>query len=408
MNIVLITNNRIFPPVSGGHLRTANIAKSLANAGIHTVVLSMTGRRSDYRLTLARSQRVLLNPVGSHLTEIVDLHPIRAIWQGVFRRLNLARVWQYYGLSYSSMRVEFLAELQRADLVICDFPFFSFAGKKYKPGQRWVLLSHNLEHQIYRQMSSWFYRSLVAKIIERIERSASDRYDAILLCGEDEHKFFASQASTRLTSLGLLQIPNGVERFQTTMTADQRRALRQKLGISDDQHVLLFTGSRYQPNIEAVSYLKNLVTTEAALLKTLRVHFLVVGTVESDEIRGELFSATGFVEEVRPYFEIANAMINPVLLGSGSNVKIFEAIAAGLPLISTDFGARGLGLQAGRDYIPLLRERFAADLPKIIAQSRHWAELGQAVQKRWSRQVVMDDIVSDRVLPMLSRLSERN
>ncbi len=50
----------------------------------------------------------------------------------------------------------------------------------------------------------------------------------------------------------------------------------------------------------------------------------------------------GFVGDLKNVFEAAPLAINPVLLGSGINIKLLEAMAAALPTVSTVTGARGL------------------------------------------------------------------
>jgi hypothetical protein len=73
---------------------------------------------------------------------------------------------------------------------------------------------------------------------------------------------------------------------------------------------------------------------------------------------------TGRVPEVLPYFAAGDAGINLVTRGSGSNVKLFEYLAARLPVISTVFGARGTELTVGADYLPCTRN----DLKEVIRQ----------------------------------------
>jgi glycosyltransferase involved in cell wall biosynthesis len=54
---------------------------------------------------------------------------------------------------------------------------------------------------------------------------------------------------------------------------------------------------------------------------------------------------------VRPYLAESNAMIVPLRIGGGSRLKILEALATGLPVVSTSVGAEGLELSPGRHYL---------------------------------------------------------
>jgi glycosyltransferase involved in cell wall biosynthesis len=56
---------------------------------------------------------------------------------------------------------------------------------------------------------------------------------------------------------------------------------------------------------------------------------------------------TGTVADVRPYYSRALAAVVPLLSGSGTRLKILEAMAAGVPVISTTVGAEGLDAVPG-------------------------------------------------------------
>jgi glycosyltransferase involved in cell wall biosynthesis len=76
--------------------------------------------------------------------------------------------------------------------------------------------------------------------------------------------------------------------------------------------------------------------------------FAIVGRDPSAQVR-ELASlpgveVTGTVDDVRPYYHEAVASIVPLNVGGGSRLKILEAMAAGVPVVSTTLGAEGLSV----------------------------------------------------------------
>ncbi len=58
--------------------------------------------------------------------------------------------------------------------------------------------------------------------------------------------------------------------------------------------------------------------------------------------RGFDWTFTGFVDDVRPYVAAAHAYAIPLRVGSGTRIKVFEAMAMGCPVVSTRLGAEGL------------------------------------------------------------------
>jgi glycosyltransferase involved in cell wall biosynthesis len=59
----------------------------------------------------------------------------------------------------------------------------------------------------------------------------------------------------------------------------------------------------------------------------------------------------GFVDDLGVEFSLARAIVIPLWQGAGIRVKMIEAVAAGLPVVSTSLGAEGLGLVPGRDFL---------------------------------------------------------
>ncbi|MBW9221057.1 glycosyltransferase, partial [Methanothermococcus sp. SCGC AD-155-M21] len=57
---------------------------------------------------------------------------------------------------------------------------------------------------------------------------------------------------------------------------------------------------------------------------------------------------TGMVDDIIPYFKIADIAINPIISGSGTNIKLFEYLASGVPTITTPFGARGIDIKPNK------------------------------------------------------------
>jgi glycosyltransferase involved in cell wall biosynthesis len=87
-----------------------------------------------------------------------------------------------------------------------------------------------------------------------------------------------------------------------------------------------------------------------------------VGNVAPEPLRQPRFTATGPVERVEPYFAAADAGINPLVEGAGTNLKTCEFIAARLPLLTTPFGARGFRVADGESGFLFERDALKAAL----------------------------------------------
>ena len=78
---------------------------------------------------------------------------------------------------------------------------------------------------------------------------------------------------------------------------------------------------------------------------------------------------------------LADLALNPMAAGSGSNVKVLEYFAHGLPVLSTSFGMRGIQAEAGRDYLEASLEQFAQGLRQAACVPADLASVGAAGQE---------------------------
>ena len=92
------------------------------------------------------------------------------------------------------------------------------------------------------------------------------------------------------------------------------------------------------------------------------IHIVVVGSVVGEPMKIPALTATGRVEAVDPYFAAADAAINPITTGAGTNVKMGEFIAAGLPLLVSAFGTRSYRVEHGTSAFVFERDELLASL----------------------------------------------
>ena len=114
----------------------------------------------------------------------------------------------------------------------------------------------------------------------------------------------------------------------------------------------------------------------------------LVGTAPPDWLReraGERVQVVGSVPDIRPYLAAAAVMPVPLMAGAGTRLKVLEAFAVGLPVVSTAKGVEGLALEAGRHYVQAeTAPEFVAALARLradphsademVADARAWVE----------------------------------
>jgi glycosyltransferase involved in cell wall biosynthesis len=89
-------------------------------------------------------------------------------------------------------------------------------------------------------------------------------------------------------------------------------------------------------------------------------------------------SVTGTVEDVRPFYRFAATVVIPARIGSGTRLKALEAMAAGVPVISTTLGVEGLLVTPGQDVVLAdSAQDFASAVVRLRAETPEWRALSE-------------------------------
>lgn len=156
-----------------------------------------------------------------------------------------------------------------------------------------------------------------------------------------------------------------------TVTEEDREVLLKEeptlqVGISTDIHPipefqwkeerkdLVFIGNfKHNPNEDAALFMVNevlpLIHRELPDVKLYLVGNAPTPAVE--KLVGPKVIVTGFVPEIIPYMQDGRVCVVPLRYGAGLKGKVGQAMAAGIPQVSTSIGAEGMGLTHGRDIL---------------------------------------------------------
>ena len=240
---------------------------------------------------------------------------------------------------------EMRVSCQGADAIVLAHPYLVEAAKELAPGVPLVYDAHNAEVGMKDQLlpkteaGNW-WRAIVeqaetAAVEESVIVAAptdGDRESLGALAGTDEH---------------ILVVPNGTDAAAVDFTTGPERTRRTAQLLAgrdlpaDAAGVVLFVGSGHPPNLTGAKRVVNLASRMSA------VQFLVVGrcgeVLDPARVPANL-TITGRVpdDELAELLAGATVALNPVSEGGGSNLKVIEALAAGLPVVTTDVGARGV------------------------------------------------------------------
>ncbi|TAM86503.1 MAG: glycosyltransferase [Jatrophihabitans sp.] len=254
----------------------------------------------------------------------------------------------------------------RASVAVLAHPYLLPALRIACPNLPFVYDAHNAEtvmkSEIYGDNPA---AQALTQAVRAVERAAVRGAELVTVCSEDDRASLC-ELGPSLASWEL--VPNGYDVAGTPFTtgADRRRNRDRWLAAKATRSVhpgvgslALFVGSYHKPNLEAVDFIVELAP---CLPDTL---FVIAGGVGEhlDPLgRPSNIVATGRLSDsaLAQLLASADVSLNPMVSGGGTNIKLMESFAAGVPVVSTPLGARGVDVADGRELLLADPALFAA------------------------------------------------
>jgi polysaccharide biosynthesis protein PslH len=380
---ILWVGNLLHPPTKGGQIRTLGMLRALRHRHeIHYVAFTPRAQPDAVRAS---------EEYCSHVYPVIHRAPPRR--SAAFARQLIASLVSSLPLAISRYEssaarntIRQLLDTWPFDSIVCDFVF---PAPNFPDLGQCVLFQHNLETMIWRRhagnapdpLRRWYF-GLQAKRMLAAECLICRTVKGVVAVSD-------ADADAMRDLFGIerpLVIATGVDLEYFSPPSASRRPSG-----------LVFTGSMdWLANIDGVRYF---VEKILPFIRTTRPDctLTIVGRDPSPAIvelarRDSLIRVTGTVPDIRPYLWNAAVSVVPLRIGSGTRLKIYESMAAGVPVVSTTIGAEGLTIDPPRDIrIADDPERFARcclELLTVSAERERLADAGrQMVTARfgWNR-----------------------
>jgi glycosyltransferase involved in cell wall biosynthesis len=206
---------------------------------------------------------------------------------------------------------------------------------------------HNIESELIRRYSArvtWLPKKAYAAITARRMAATESWLLRVGLghtvCSAREREHLLALAPTARVAL----VENGVD-------LDYFGAA----GVASERRRIVFVGSMdYHANVEAAAwFVRRVWPRVSAAFPHLKLTLVGSNPVPAVRELAETpnVEVTGTVEDVRPFYREAVAAIVPLLTGGGTRLKILEAMAAGVPVVSSSIGAEGLEVSPDNDIL---------------------------------------------------------
>jgi glycosyltransferase involved in cell wall biosynthesis len=339
LRVAFISPVFLFPADAGGKIRTGNILRGLKESGRFDITLLSPATAEQQRKWQGELNRQCDRFVGWQPS------PPRPRWQRVPDLLSSLPINVAADRTPAALAaVEKLLAAETFDVVVFDFVHAAVLRPAQLKGAT-VCFTHNVEAEIFERHAKtaasaplrWLWRSQAAKM-RRFEREALATFTRVVAVSERDAKNFAAGGLTTARA-----IPTGVDLDFFSWQAP-----------ADGSPVVVFTGSMdWEANVDGIRfYVEEVWPRVRAQVPNAQLR--VVGknppaALVQRNVPGVSF--TGFVDDVRDHARDAQAFVIPLRVGGGTRIKAFEAMAMGLPVVSTTIGIEGLDVDHGTHFL---------------------------------------------------------
>ncbi|HEX3051245.1 MAG TPA: glycosyltransferase [Aggregatilineaceae bacterium] len=404
MRILFLTAQLPEPPHAGGALRTSGLMRGVHAAGHEIHLLSFADDESTAGLSALNAYCAVVEVVPPpHRTITSRLRDI------FFTRFaDMQR--RFYSPAYVEKLTACLTARQFDLIQIESLEMAAYLPliKQLQPHTPVIYDSFNAEYDLqrtifeserrnFRRLPGAIYSFIQWRRLSRFERDVCQSVSHVIAVSQTDADAFARLVPHCPVSV----VPNGI-----TVANYVGSTSPLDLGPA----ALVFTGSMsYRPNVDAALWFATHILDQVrASVPDARL--FVVGShphPRLDTLRErDDIEITGWVPEVNSFLHAAAVYVVPLRMGSGTRLKLLQAMAAGQAVVSTSMGAQGLDV---RDGVELRLADTAADFASAVIElleDRILCEkLGQAAAKYvtinydWS-------VIVPRLLQIYDRLME--
>jgi glycosyltransferase involved in cell wall biosynthesis len=387
--ILVLSTYSCFPPRGGGQHRLYNIYSRLAKEYDVTICSIVEANKENRNLVLENGFRQIDIPQSREHAETQ--------WN-IERRAysNLFDVCMVDCVEKSSEYIQKVREkVPESDIIIFSHPYL-FHLKQFIniTGKKIIYEAHNSEYLLKKGYIT--DDGILSKIFS-IEQKACLESDMIWTTSEEDRSNLSHLYN--ISEKKIFLVPNGVDPTTIRYIENDEHIKAKNFAGITDHPTILFIGSWHQPNLEALKFIVE------KLAKThQKWKFLIIGSIKDYYCKEygsfpENVLTFGTVSELEKYefYKLADIAINPMFSGSGTNLKMLDYMSAGIPVITTPTGSRGLCVRDAIDVIICESSQFASNIQNLLTNKEMMENLRSNARKTVEDKYTWDEIAATAI-----------
>ena len=390
MKILFLSTENPYPPDGGHHLRTFNVLKILAS------------RHQIYFVGFAQDKREFKYiPEIKKFCETVDIYKVsKTGYNKSFFLLACRNLFSKYPLiarryfiQEARERIEQIFDQYSIDLVHMDMLALGLYKGILKEAPV-ILTNHNVESlRIYRWMqleknlfikSFLFYQYLK---LRAFEQRICPEFNRCIVVSEYDKNYLKNLCGMD----NFVMIPNGVD----------IRYFRPEYGEVKKDHLVWVGGMTGPYNSDAVDFfIQKIWSLIKYKVPEATIDFAGGGptpTLRNKALQDKSVQVLGFVPDIRPIVQRASVFVAPIRIGSGTKIKVLNAMAQAKPVVATTTAAEGIDVTPEENIlIADDPEEFAEKIVYLLNHEQMAREIGtrarELMEKKYSWDVISENI----------------
>lgn len=258
----------------------------------------------------------------------------------------------YFGLDYGNKfrklydariirKARELNQKNKIDIIYATTLWSGFNGYllKRKLGAKFYFDNHNVEFLRYKRTKSFIWPAVFL-----FERFICKKADKVVCVSEKDKEYMIKYFGLNSKKIDVIENPVDTTIFYSNTKV--RNKIRKEFGLKKNEKFILFFGQLdYTPNVEALKIISEEIIPR--LDKSKSSYKIIVcgkgdgnGFLKKYQNKNLIFK--GFVDKIQDYINASDVVIAPLKSGSGTRIKILEALACKKKVISTSIGAEGI------------------------------------------------------------------
>ena len=331
--ILVLNPFPIYPPTSGGQERVFYLYKHVAE--YYSVIILCFGDRRSHKEIAPGLIQLAIPKSRAHIMEELKLFSAFGISTCATTPI-ISRYTPEYAYNLNSYK-------SHAAAIVLSHPYLYDEVKRLNMTMPIIYDAHNVELTLHREILSDAAPQFLSEI-SRVEQAACQDSKLIITCSKEDANALAALYSISPSKFKV--VPNGADINNSHFASRNHNKLNREI----EHPLALFIGSYHVPNINAAQYILKMAS------KLPDIQFKLLGSLCRAFHKRQLpanVEICGIVtaSEKNNMLCAADVALNPILSGSGTNIKMLNYMASGIPIITTEYGARGIGGIDGQHFL---------------------------------------------------------